>query len=158
MFKSITLIAAGALLSFGMTQKAQAHCEVPCGIYADDLRLQTIAEDITTIEKAMKKIVELSASKTPNHNQIVRWVSNKEKHAENIQKIAYQYFMTQRVKFPKADDVKAKAAYTKKLELLHQILVYSMKAKQGTDLKNVKSLRASLAAFSATYACKAHTH
>ena len=30
-----------------------AHCQVPCGIYHDDLRLELIGEHIETIEKSM---------------------------------------------------------------------------------------------------------
>jgi nickel superoxide dismutase len=39
---------------------AVAHCEVLCGIYDDSLRMQMIAEHLTTIEKSMRKIVELN--------------------------------------------------------------------------------------------------
>ncbi|MHC4645494.1 MAG: superoxide dismutase [Ni], partial [Planctomycetota bacterium] len=60
-----------------------SHCQIPCGIYGDPARFDTIAENITTIEKSMKQIVELSATKKPDMNQIVRWVQNKEKHADD---------------------------------------------------------------------------
>jgi len=33
-----------------------AHCEIPCGIYGDEARFAAIAEDLTTIEKAMTQI------------------------------------------------------------------------------------------------------
>ena len=32
-----------------------AHCEIPCGIYDDQTRVQLIHEHIGTIEKAMTK-------------------------------------------------------------------------------------------------------
>ncbi|MDY6953871.1 MAG: superoxide dismutase [Ni], partial [Thermodesulfobacteriota bacterium] len=35
---------------------ASAHCEIPCGIYDDQMRIDMIAEHITTIEKSMKQI------------------------------------------------------------------------------------------------------
>ena len=41
-------------------------------------------EHISTIEKSIKKIEELSKEKEKNSNQIVRWVVNKEKHAEDM--------------------------------------------------------------------------
>jgi hypothetical protein len=41
------------------------------------MRIRFIAEDITTIEKAMKQIDELSAKVLLNCNQLVRWISNK---------------------------------------------------------------------------------
>jgi len=130
---------------------AYSHCQVPCGIYGDDTRFTVIAEHITTIEKSMKQIGENMNQDPPNGNQIVRWVNNKEKHADEISHIVTYYFMAQRVKIPPAGDAKANSAYVKKLTLLHQILVYSMKAKQTTDLSNVDKLRHLLEDFHKAY-------
>ena len=33
---------------------AHAHCQVPCGVYTDEMRFGMIEEDLQTIEKAMK--------------------------------------------------------------------------------------------------------
>ena len=63
------------------TYESRAHCEIPCGIYADSIRISLIEEHITTIEKSMNQINEISASSSPNYNQLVRWVTNKEEHA-----------------------------------------------------------------------------
>jgi nickel superoxide dismutase len=120
-----------------------AHCEVPCGIYDDPVRFQLIREHITTIEKAMKAVNELK-QKGNNPNQLVRWILIKEKHANEIQHIVAQYFMTQRIKL-------GTAQYGEKLGQLHQMLVYSMKCKQTTDLDNVAKLRAALDAFEKLY-------
>jgi len=111
-----------------------AHCEIPCGIYDDQARINIILEHITTIEKSMKQIKSLGKEKSPNFNQLVRWIMNKEHHATEIQTIVAQYFLTQRIK-PKAKD------YNQKLSLLQQLLIYSMKCKQTTDLKNAAKLR-----------------
>ena len=61
-----------------------AHCEVPCGIYQDSVRISLILEHITTIEKAMNQITKISNEDKPNYNQLVRWITNKEEHAEKI--------------------------------------------------------------------------
>lgn len=127
------------------------HCEVPCGIYGDSLRIALIDEHIRTIEKATKKITELSAEETPNYNQLVRWVLNKEKHAEEIQHIVSQYFLHQRIKPTNMSEKKIHAKYLSLLEQLHHILVYSMKAKQGTSLDNLSMLKASVEAFEDLY-------
>jgi nickel superoxide dismutase len=116
-----------------------AHCEIPCGIYGDELRFSMIEEDITTIEKSMRKIVELSGDGA-NANQLTRWVNNKENHANRIREIVTQYFLTQRIKLPPPDN-EGQAAYKNKLALLHQMLVYAMKCKQTTDTANVDKLR-----------------
>lgn len=120
---------------------AYSHCQIPCGIYDDEARFNMIAEHIATVEKSMKLIETLSAQQNPNMNQVVRWVSNKEKHADEISHIVAYYFMAQRVKLPAKGNAKAFNEYVKKLTLLHEMLIYAMKTKQTTDLENVDKLR-----------------
>lgn len=133
---------------------AYSHCQVPCGIYGDDARFDAIGEHITTIEKSMKLITELSGQDKPNMNQIVRWVNNKDHHADELSEIVTYYFMAQRVKLPPAGDAKEHDSYVKKLTLLHEMLVYAMKSKQTTDLDNVEKLRIALEKFHDAYAAK----
>ena len=130
---------------------AYSHCQIPCGIYDDQMRFDMIAEHITTIEKSMKLVTELSGQDRPNMNQIVRWVHNKDKHADEISHIIAYYFMAQRLKLPAEGDVKAYNEYVGKLTLLHKMLVYTMKTKQTTDLANVEKLRSLLAKFQDVY-------
>ncbi len=133
------------------------HCEVPCGIYGDSLRVALINEHIRTVEKAMKQINEISEAETPNYNQLVRWVMNKEKHAEEIQHIVSQYFLHQRIKMPKsASDRHAAKHYTENLKNLHAISVYAMKSKQKTDMEVIESLRSALASFEESYFGHSH--
>jgi nickel superoxide dismutase len=128
-----------------------SHCQIPCGIYDDPARLAAIAENITTIEKAMKSIEELSAQQKPNMNQIVRWVNVKDEHAEDIAHIVSYYFMTQRITPVEKSDAAGYEKYIRELTLLHEMLVYSMKSKQTTDLANVAKLRLLLAEFRKSY-------
>ena len=73
---------------------AVAHCQVPCGIYDDALRIVQIKEDFKTIRKAMDQIKQLSIKTNPlSSNQLNRWVMTKEQHAGNIQKIVAEYFL-----------------------------------------------------------------
>jgi nickel superoxide dismutase len=53
--------------------------------------------------------------------------------------------MAQRVKPVDRAKGKAYEVYIKKLTLLHEMLVYSMKAKQTTDLSHIEKLRTLLA-------------
>ena len=138
---SAVLIAAAVLL---WHSGAEAHCEIPCGIYDDHLRIHLIEEDATTIEKAMRRVVDLGRESPVNYNQLVRWVTNKEEHATRIQHTVSQYFLTQRIK---PDQEK----YPEKLAVLHQILVAAMKCKQTTDLGHVAELRRLLKKFEALY-------
>jgi len=133
------------------TSLVYSHCQIPCGIYNDPLRFDMISEDITTIEKSMKSIISLSEAEKPDFNQIVRWVQNKEEHADRISQVITYYFMAQRIKPAEKADTEAYAKYVKKLVLLHEMLVCSMKSKQTTDMKNVEKLRSLLNDFRSEY-------
>ena len=131
---------------------AFSHCEIPCGIYGDEMRFAMMKEDIATIEKSMKQIVELSKQASSNQNQIVRWVQNKEHHADRIRDVATQYFMAQRVKKPVLPKGSAEHdAYVNNLTLLHEMIVYSMKCKQTTDLADVENLKQFVDRFQKAY-------
>jgi nickel superoxide dismutase len=147
--KLVSLAAIVSAIVLGSL--AYSHCQVPCGIYGDEARFGAIAEHLTTIEKSMKQIEELMAQEMPNANQVVRWVNNKEKHADEISHIVTYYFMAQRLKLPPEGDRKANDAYVKKLTLLHRMLVFSMKTKQTTDVSNVNKLRHLLEDFHKAY-------
>ncbi len=140
-----------AILFFSATQKAYSHCEIPCGIYGDSLRIALLFEHIETIEKSMNMINELSKNDPANYNQIVRWVTNKEEHATKIQELVSQYFLHQRIKMTDPKDESAYQKYLHQLELMHVMLVYSMKSKQNTDLANITKLRKTLEAFEKSY-------
>jgi len=118
-----------------------AHCEIPCGIYDDTARYDILEEHITTMEKSMNEIVSLSARGEKNYNQLIRWVMNKEDHADKFMEIVTQYFMTQRLKPVTADMGEKYSDYITQLKYLHEMLVYAMKCKQTTDLANIEKLR-----------------
>ena len=48
--------ALAALICLTWSTAAFSHCEIPCGIYDDEMRVRMIAEHVTTIEKSMKSI------------------------------------------------------------------------------------------------------
>lgn len=133
------------------TQSVNAHCEIPCGIYADSVRITLILEHITTIEKAMNNINRLSNSENVNYNQLVRWVVNKEDHAEKIQDIVSQYFLHQRIKIVDENDVEKQTKYLAQLASLHKISVLTMKTKQSVKQEVIEKLRNSVNIFSKLY-------
>ena len=127
-----------------------AHCQVPCGIYADDVVFGELETDIQTIEKAMNQINALSEDVAKNPQMLVRWVNNKEAHAQNIQETMSSYFLAQRIKLSLHDS--DPEAYAEQVGLAHKITVLAMKCKQTTDLKNVAALHDALHAFQEAYA------
>ena len=144
--KKTALYAISAALFAVLTPNANAHCQVPCGIYNDQMRIHLMEEHVTTIEKAMKQI---EADEV--RNQSVRWVMNKDKHADELTDIATYYFLAQRIK-PGMD------RYDENLKTLHQIMIYSMKCKQTTDLANVEKLKELIHHFEHSYLGEDHAH
>jgi len=154
--KSLVPLAALAVVALTGTN-ARAHCQVPCGIYDDPMRFAMLEEEVTTIEKSMKQIEELSKAEHPNYNQIVRWVMNKDNHADAFSEIVTYYFMAQRIKPVEPTDRAAHGKYLRELTMLHHMVVYAMKCKQTTDLENCAKLRELIAQFKASYLGEAKT-
>jgi nickel superoxide dismutase len=104
-----------------------AHCQVPCGIYDDEKEFTIMMEHTETIRKAMLEMAkEEDGDMAQSMQQFVRWVNNKESHAQKIQDICAEYFLAQRVKASMDD-------YEEQLVAVHTIIVAAMKAKQNSD-------------------------
>lgn len=114
------------------------HCEVPCGIYADQMRFQQMLEDTATIAKAIASVNEFAGGAEHTNpkalNQVMRWVTTKENHATNIQHTVAQYFLTQRIKSDHKD-------YTGQLATAHRVMVAAMKCKQDADPATADALK-----------------
>ena len=110
------------------------HCQVPCGIYDDALRIVQMKEDLITIRKAMGEIISLTAKDLNGQdmNQMIRWVNVKEDHAQRIQLTVSEYFLTQRIKF-KSYGQDGRNKYIQQTTKLHQLLVTAMKCRQNLD-------------------------
>ena len=132
-----------------VTALAQGHCQIPCGIYGDDTRFSLLMEHVKTIRISVQKLKALSQKKEPDHNQIARWVSNKDAHADKIIDTAAHSFLAQRIK-------KSQGQYAEKLELLHGIIVSAMKTKQSLDEDAVDRLGKLLLRFKKTYLASAY--
>jgi len=132
------------------SSQLKAHCQVPCGIYDDYARIKSMIEDSETINKAMIEMVELSnKNDLQSKNQSVRWIMNKEKHAQNIIDTISDYFLTQRVKTNQED-------YSLRLINHHKVIIAAMKSKQSVDIKYVDELRNSIKDLSNYY--PEHSH
>ncbi|WP_235869212.1 superoxide dismutase [Ni] [Veronia nyctiphanis] len=75
---------------------------------------------------------------------MVRWVMNKESHAQNVIETISDYFLTQRVKASAKD-------YNERLVKHHAVIVSAMKAKQNADGKYADELTAAIEAISGFY-------
>lgn len=122
-----------------------AHCQIPCGIYDDHARIEAMLEDVQTVKKAVKQIQELaSKSDAQSENQRVRWIMNKEKHAQYIIAIISDYFLTQRIKPSQKD-------YTERLIKHHAVILAAMKVKQNVDIKYINELETAVKALEKYY-------
>lgn len=122
------------------TKRVAPHCEVPCGIYADQMRFEQMLEDTATIAKGIAQINEMTdaMSDAPptakTINQVTRWVTTKENHATNTQHIVAQYFLTQRIKPDHKD-------YVGQLATAHKVMVAAMKCKQDANPATAEALK-----------------
>lgn len=146
----VTTVAVEPIVS------APFHCQVPCGIYGDHLRVELLMEHAATIEKAMTQINEIGAAAKPNWNQLVRWVNTKEQHAQEIQDQLSAYWLAQRIKAPAGSPSSPEDTrkYTMQLMFNHQMTTSAMKCKQTTDAANVAAFRTALEGFKAAYFSK----
>ena len=127
------------------TNWLSAHCQVPCGVYGDTARFTQMLEDQTTIAKAIAQINDLAGKNDgKSANQLARWVSTKEDHANKIQEIIAEYFLTQRIK-------SSSNKYEALLKGAHTVMVAAMKCKQGVDAKSADHLRAAIEGFQMIY-------
>ena len=136
-------------LSMAAANDAAAHCQIPCGIYGDEARFTALMEDVTTLKKSVTKIDEESAAEAPNQNQLVRWVVNKEDHADHISQVMLEYFLAQRIKASQED-------YEARLVAVHKIIVLAMKTKQTSDAAVVDELEGAVGAFQELYTGHVH--
>tara|TARA_Y100001970_G_C14182281_1_gene830481 strand:- start:754 stop:1110 length:357 start_codon:yes stop_codon:yes gene_type:complete len=102
-------------------------------------------EDFQTIKKSMDQIEKLSSLSDPlSKNQTTRWINTKESHAQDIQVVISEYFLTQRIK-------ESDKEYTKKLEYLHKLLVIAMKCKQTINISYIDQASSLIDDFSRIY-------
>lgn len=141
----VPIVLVIGLALAGLPSAVLGHCQIPCGIYDDHARVQAMLEDAATVEKSVRMISEL-AGKTDAQsvNQQVRWVMNKETHAQNIINAISDYFLTQRVKPSQAD-------YTKRLANHHAVILAAMTVKQQASQAPVQALKKAVKALMPYY-------
>ena len=110
-----------------------SHCQIPCGIYDDKARIASMLEDAHTIEKALIELSKNDLSK----NQLIRWVNNKELHAQNIINCISNYFLAQKLS-------SSEEKYEEILSDLHNVIINAVKVKQKTRLEYCNQLKESI--------------
>lgn len=85
-----------------------AHCDVPCGIYETDTMVHAAETCVRMIEK-IEALPDDSGEKSADHNNFIRMVMTKEKHAQLCKDQLYilwsDYFKPEHLqKFPDLHD------------------------------------------------------
>ena len=102
---------------------------------------------MVTIEKSAGLIRNLSAKgdlTASDHQQLIRWTTNKETHAQEIIDEAANYFLAQRIRTDASH-------YVEKIKLLHHIIVGAMKTKQSVETEATDKLSEKIAVFKELY-------
>lgn len=104
-----------------------AHCQMPCGIYHDEMVYDQIDQYVETMVKAVS-ILEDNPMKTPqDRNVVIRWTMEKENESNRVSHIICDFFLQQKIKPGEADTAK-------RVLSAHLLLFYIVKIKQTVDL------------------------
>ena len=147
----LLLFAFASLLT---VHSLSAHCQIPCGIFSDELKFSELEEHVATIKKSAGLIRGLSAKENLTANdyqQLVRWTTNKDTHAQKIIDETANYFLAQRIKSD-AD------YYAEKIKLLHHIIIDAMKTKQSVESETTDKLSEKIAVFKELYLDHSKAH
>jgi len=127
MKKALLLIG---ILSFTMRGALVAHCQMPCGIYHDDMVYDQIDQYAETMYKAMAELDHFHDDSPKARAQFVRWVYQKEVQSDDAAELMLKYFLQQKIKPGEPETAKM-------LELTHKLLFLMVQIKQNVDLEFV---------------------
>lgn len=119
-----------ATLTLTTTSSLIAHCQMPCGIYHDDMVYDQIDQYAETMYKAMSEIDANKFATSKERNQLIRFVLQKDKQSDDAANLLTTYFLQQKIK-PGEEDT------AKKVLSAHKLLFLMVQIKQNTDLKLV---------------------
>ena len=125
MFKSLFTCL---ILALSCQSELIAHCQMPCGIYHDEMVFDQIDQFVETTVKAISVMEDNPFSTVQERNAFVRWVMQKDKGADDVAHIITAYFLQQKIK-PGEEDT------TKRVVSAHLMLFYLVQIKQTVDLK-----------------------
>lgn len=108
-----------------------SHCQMPCGIYHDDMVYDQIDQYVETMYKGISVLSNSKFSDAKERNEYIRWVILKEKASDEVASLLTQYFLQQKIKVGEADT-------PKRLTAVHNLLTDLVVIKQNVDLKFVE--------------------
>lgn len=121
-FKSILLTGCCA------TAFLSAHCQMPCGIYHDDMVFDQIDQYVETLVKGITVLDGNKFNSLQERNEGVRWIMQKEKSSDAVAELITCFFLQQKIKPGESDTVK-------RLVSAHKLLFLLVQIKQTVDLQ-----------------------
>jgi nickel superoxide dismutase len=122
------ILFSGASCLFGFQMALFSHCQMPCGIYHDDMVYDQIDQYVETMAKGISVLTEDKFETTQQQNTFIRWVMLKEKASDEIAELITKFFLQQKIK-PGEDET------AKRVISAHKMLFYLVGVKQTVDLK-----------------------
>ncbi len=107
-----------------------SHCQMPCGIYHDNMVFDTIDQYVETMFKGSSVLKENKFATLRDKNEFIRWVIEKEKASDDVSTLITTYFLQQKIKPDETDTVK-------RITAAHKLLVLAVLIKQNPDHKYV---------------------
>jgi nickel superoxide dismutase len=105
--------------------EAQAHCDIPCGIY-DPIVAQINALTVVRMLDLMADLDATTGDKLAYHNSMSRYIAVKEEHAEKA-KHEIRVIFGDYIKAPHVEK------YPELPTLVHKIMMAGSKVRQSTD-------------------------
>lgn len=116
--------------AMGCYSQLMAHCQMPCGIYHDEMVFDQIDQFVETTVKGISVLNDNKFSTIQQRNEFVRWIMQKEKSSNDVAELILVYFLQQKIK-PNEEDT------AKRVLSAHLLLFYLVQIKQTVDLKVV---------------------
>lgn len=113
------------------TGSLSAHCQMPCGIYHDEMVFNQIDQYIETMYKGITELKHNKFSNLAERNNFIRWITLKESSSDEIADLITQYFLQQKIKPGEPDTVK-------RLVSAHKLLFELTAIKQNVELKMIE--------------------
>lgn len=107
-----------------------AHCQMPCGIYHDDMVFDQIDQYVETMVKAVTVLEDNKFSTLSERNEAIRWVMEKESESNNVAELITCFFLQQKIKPGESDTAK-------RVLSAHKLLFFLVKIKQTVDISVV---------------------
>ncbi len=126
-----SFIVASILALICQTGFLSAHCQMPCGIYHDEMVFNQIDQYIETMYKGVTELKNNKFSNVSERNNFIRWIILKESSSDEIADLITQYFLQQKIKPGEPDTVK-------RLLSAHKLLFELTAIKQNVELKMVE--------------------